>query len=95
MPEVLNYVFDHKELAGILIKKQDIHEGHWLIYIEFGFSAANITLGPDDPILLPSAIVPVKRIGIQRADQPNQLSVNAAEINPLVETTPKKKKTKK
>jgi hypothetical protein len=83
MPEVLNYVFDHKELAEILIKKQDIHEGHWLIYIEFGFAAANVTSGPDDPSLLPSAIVPVRKIGIQKVDQPNQLSVDASIVNPL------------
>jgi len=88
MSEAINYVFSHKEIAEILIKKQDIHEGHWSIYIEFGLGAANIAVSPEDPNLMPSAIVPVKRIGIQKFDQPNQLSVDAALVNPI---KPKKK----
>jgi hypothetical protein len=83
MSEAINYVFSHKEIAELLIKKQDIHEGHWSIYIEFGLAAANIASSPEDPNLLPSAIVPVKRIGIQKLDQPNQLSVDAAHVNPI------------
>jgi hypothetical protein len=88
MSEAINYVFSHKEIAEILIKKQDLHEGHWSIYIEFGLGAANIASSPEDPNLLPSAIVPVKRIGIHKFDQPNQLSVDAALVNPI---KPKKK----
>ncbi len=83
MSEAINYVFSHKEIAELLIKKQGIHKGHWSISIEFGFAAANISSGPEDPNLFPSAIVPVRRIGIQKIDQPNQLSVDAAEVNPI------------
>lgn len=83
MPEVINYAFTHKEITELLIKKQDIHEGYWAIYIEFGLGAGNIAAGPDDPNMLPAAIIPVKRIGIQRHDQPNQLTVDASQINPV------------
>ena len=84
MSEAINYVFSHKEIAEILIKKQDIHEGYWSIYIEFGLGAANIASSPEDPnVVLPSAIVPVKRIGIHKFDQPNPLTVDAAQVNPI------------
>ncbi len=82
MPEAINYAFNHKEITELLIKKQDIHEGFWTIYIEFALTAANIAASPDDTNLLPAAIIPVKRIGIQRVDQPNQLTIDAAKINP-------------
>lgn len=80
MAEALNYVFDHKELTELLIRKQGIHEGLWAIFIEFGLAGANI--GTDETNVLPAAIVPVKRIGIQRVDEPTPLSVDAAQINP-------------
>lgn len=91
MSEALNYVFSHREIAETLIVKQGIHEGHWSIYIEFALGAANIAAGPEDPNLFPSAIVPVRRIGIQKVDQPNQLSVDASVVNPLVKPVKKRK----
>lgn len=81
MAEVKTYTFDHKELAGILIKEQEVHEGFWAVYIEFGLSAANINL-PSSDELVPAAIVPVKRIGIHRYDTPNNLTVDASVVNP-------------
>jgi hypothetical protein len=82
MPEVINYAFNHKEITELLIKKQDIHEGLWVIYIEFGLGAALVSSGPDDPNILPTAIVPVKRIGIQKQDKPSLLTVDASQVNP-------------
>lgn len=80
MPESNQIVFTHKELAEILVKNQGIHEGLWGIYIEFGFTAANV--GDRTGILQPSAIVPVQKIGIQRFPTPSSLTVDAAQINP-------------
>jgi hypothetical protein len=53
----------------------------WGIAIEFGLAAANMGQGPED--ILPAAIIPVKKIGLQRFKEPNNLTVNAAEVNPL------------
>jgi len=83
MAEARNYAFTHKELAELLVQKQDIHEGHWGIFIEFALAAANVSGGPEDPNLLPAAIIPVKRIGIQKFDQPSPLTVDAALVNPI------------
>ena len=82
MSEVKTYVFDYKEVAEALVKKQNIHEGLWGIYMEFGIGAGNIPAGPSEQVLLPAAIVPVVKIGIQRFDKPSSLTVDAAEVNP-------------
>jgi hypothetical protein len=82
MAEVKTYLFDYKEVAEALVKKQDIHEGLWGIYMEFGIGAANIPSDPSQQTFLPAAIVPVVKIGIQRFDVPSSLTVDAAEVNP-------------
>ena len=63
-----------------LIRFNDVHEGLWGLYIEFGFAAANMGEGPEN--ILPTAIIPVKKIGIQRFNEANNLTVDAAEANP-------------
>jgi hypothetical protein len=88
MPESNQIVFKHKELATILIKNQNIHEGLWGIFVKFGIGAANIGESPEN--LLPAAIVPILEIGLQKFDKETNLSVNAAEVNP-----PKSRETKK
>ncbi len=74
------YSFTHQELAEILIKHKDIHEGLWGIYVEFGIGATNIGQGPDD--LLPAAVVPILKLGLQRFSEPNNLTADAAKVNP-------------
>lgn len=79
--------FEYKEMTELLIKQADVHEGLWGIAIEFNLAVANVSatmgVGPIDMTnLLPAAIAAVKRIGIQRFDQPNNLTVDAAQVNP-------------
>jgi hypothetical protein len=80
MPEATQFLFSFKELAEMMIKKQDLHEGLWAIYVRFGITAANIGFGGDDH--LPTALVPIQEIGLQKADQPSSLTVDAAVVNP-------------
>jgi hypothetical protein len=80
MPEATQIVFTYKEVAEALIKQQSIHEGIWGLYIEFAIQAANV--GPDKDSLHPAAIVPIVRIGLQKFPEENNLSVNAALVNP-------------
>jgi hypothetical protein len=83
MAEAKNYLFTYKEIAEALVKAQDIHEGLWAVYVEFGLAAGNIPAGPTDNTVVPAAVVPILKMGIQRAEQPNALTVDAAEVNPL------------
>lgn len=82
MAEVTSYLFDYKELAEALIKKQGIHEGLWGICMQFGIIAGNIPTDPSEQTILPAAIVPIVKVGIQRFDNPSSLTVDAAEVNP-------------
>jgi hypothetical protein len=87
MAEATNYLFDYQEVAEALIKKQDLHEGLWQIAIEFGFGAQNIR----SPIgFAPAAIIPVQRVGLVRTQEANNMTVNAAEVNPASATKARK-----
>jgi len=92
MAEASQYVVSYKELAEVLIKRENIHEGLWGVIVRFGIQAANISLGGGDPI--PSAIVPVLEIGIQREVNATPLTVDAAVVNPLPAAAKKKKGAK-
>ncbi len=89
MAEVKSIEFNYKEVAEALIKHNDIHEGLWGISIKFGIQAANISAGPGED-LTPAAIVPVLKIGLQKFEEENSLSVDAAKVNPSKKRNHKK-----
>lgn len=80
MAEADSYLFDYREVAEALVKKLDIHEGFWGVGIEFGFAVNNIKT-PNG--FAPAAILPVNKIGLNRWQEPNNLTVDAAEVNPV------------
>jgi len=80
MAKVNQYVFDFKEVVEALLRKQGIHEGIWGIFVEFGLAAANA--GQTDEQLLPTAIIPIKKIGIHRLEKETNLAVDASKVNP-------------
>jgi len=100
MAEIEQLFFDYKEIVTALIIKEGIHEGIWAIYVEFGLVAANMgfaeegktnpTLHEPPTNLLPTAMVPIKRIGLVRATAISEISVDAAVVNPKPRTAKKK-----
>jgi hypothetical protein len=77
--------FDFKELAAILVKERKIHSGHWGVFLRFGIAAGNVNMQPEDTTaegLYPTALVPIIEIGLQQFAEPNNLSVDAAKVNP-------------
>jgi hypothetical protein len=74
----ITYTF--KELAEILVKEQNIHAGLWGLYVRFGIRALNT--GESDTDLKPTALVPILDIGLQKFEDLNNLSVDAAVVNP-------------
>ena len=64
MPETKSIAFSYKEVVESLIRYNNIHEGLWDLYVEFGLGAANIASGPGE--YSPAAIIPLKKIGIQK-----------------------------
>lgn len=86
--------FTYPQLAELLVKESDIHEGHWGIFLGFGLGGGNLPIG--DPggqmVLRPAAIVPVSEIGIQEFDEPNPLTIDAAKVNPKPKGSPRRRK---
>ena len=80
---LINYSF--KELATLMVKDRGIHEGFWGVYVRFGISAANA--GASDSDLKPTALVPIVELGLQKFEEVNNLSVDAAVENPPTPAT--------
>jgi hypothetical protein len=78
MPEVSQIEFTHQELVTQLIKAAGLHEGKWMLLVNFNFSAGNF--GASATEAFPGAIVAVSKIGLVRAteDAPDGLVVDAS-----------------
>ena len=80
-PESQPIAFTHAQVAEALIKYHNIHEGLWGLYVEFGIAASNAGPSPDQ--LNPAAIVPILKIGLQKFNKPNNMTADAAIVNPI------------
>jgi hypothetical protein len=80
MAEPTQFLFTYKEVVTALLKQQGIHEGIWALAINFGIGAINA--GPNAEQLAPAAIVPILGVGIQKATEVNNMSVDASLVNP-------------
>lgn len=90
MSEIDRYSFTHKEVVEALIKAQGLHEGIWGLSVEFGIGAVNA--GPSEDQILPTAVVPIVKMGIVKGLKENNLFLDAAKVNPVRTTsTPRKK----
>jgi hypothetical protein len=87
MAETNQIVFTHQEVVECLIKKHGIHEGIWGLYVRFGLKATNVGViadpgVPADGDVYPAAIIPLLQLGVQRFPEMNNLTVDAAVVNP-------------
>lgn len=83
-------MFSLEEIAQALMIKQGINEGLWSIGVEFIFSAT--LAGPNKDELLPSGIVGVSKLGLNKSDKEGVLTFNAAKLNPEKKVTKRAKK---
>lgn len=69
-----------RDLAGVLVKHYDLHEGHFDLLVEFRIGTGPV--GPEPAALTPGVMIGVSRIGLMpsRADGPT--TVDAAIVNP-------------
>jgi len=94
LAEVRQVVFSHKEVVEALVRKQGLTEGIWGLYVEFGIGAANVGTSHEQPDLLPAAIVPIVKIGLQRYESENNLAVDAATLTSAPGSAGARKKSK-
>ena len=90
MAEIKTISLTYKEVVEALIKQQKIHNGIWQLVVEFGIAAVNMRIGKEE--LSPSAIVPVKNIGLTRVEKESPLALDASIVNPKVKPKRKSKK---
>jgi hypothetical protein len=82
MAEPRQIAFSYTEIAELMVKQQNIHEGLWSIFLEFGIGAAHTSTTPHGTAV-PTAIVPVQQMGLIRADEEIPgITVDAAVVNP-------------
>ena len=62
MSEEKKYLITYKEIVEYLLKKHDVHEGIWGIYVEFKF--VGINAGGPGSDLIPASLSGVSKIGI-------------------------------
>ncbi len=87
MPETRQIAFPCNEITTLLLKQADIHEGLWGIVFEFGLLGGMVPFPPLGNAMVPAAILGIPKIGIQRFDTANPLTVDAAEVNPPITPT--------
>jgi hypothetical protein len=80
MGEPSQIIFSYKEVAEALVKKQGIREGIWGLFFKFGLAASN--MGPNESHLKPAAVMAILEIGLQKFEKENNISVDAAKVNP-------------
>ena len=71
--------FQLRDVAVALLKLADVHEGLWQIQVMFANSATNINLNGH---LTPSAITSVAGVQLGRVEALDELTVDAAKVNP-------------
>lgn len=64
MGEPSNYTFDLKEVAEMLVRKQGITDGQWLIGFEFIFTAG--MMGPSSPEALPGTMTLINKVTLAK-----------------------------
>ena len=93
MAEATQLMLSHKELVGLILKKEGINTGIWTIAVEFILGVG--VAAPPNQDGMPTAMSSVSRIGIQQAPELTSTTFDAAELNPVEEKPEKKRSPQK
>jgi len=76
------YSFNWLEIAELMVKRQEIHEGEWMASVEFGLNVGLMGQNPADT--RPGVMLQVSGIQLVKAPpgSPSHLVVDAAKVNP-------------
>ena len=69
-----------KEVAELLVKQYDLHEGLYDLLLEYQFAFGNF--GPTPTQITPGAMIGLAKLGLTRVEKLGPLTVDAAQINP-------------
>lgn len=70
-----------------MLKEKGIHEGLWMLQVEFTMSAGNF--GASEDVAIPTSFLGVSRLGMVQVPklELSNLTVDAAEVNPAKTAT--------
>jgi hypothetical protein len=80
-----------RDLAIVLVKHYGHHTGKFDLQVEFQIGMGAV--GPDPKALTPGAVIGLSKIGLVQAVVDGPSTVDAANVNPAVKKTAKKKLT--
>lgn len=82
MPEVRQVRYSLKELTALMVRDQGIRSGLWMIWTRFGHTATNIYPPEDAPdgVAGPAVVSMLVEAGIQRAQEPGPLTIDASDV---------------
>ena len=69
-----------KDLAEVLVKHYNLHEGLYAVSIEFQIAVGAV--GPTPDVAVPGAMLGVSGVGLVKADSPSPQTIDASEVNP-------------
>jgi hypothetical protein len=69
-----------RELAAILVKHYDLHEGRYDLLVEYQIGMG--AFGPDPASTTPGAMIGISKVGLMPAQGDGPTSVDAAIVNP-------------
>ncbi|MEA2413649.1 MAG: hypothetical protein QOI58_306 [Thermoanaerobaculia bacterium] len=74
-------IFEFREVVEMMLRRENIREGKWVLAVEFGIGAINVA-EPGTTDARPAAIVPIVNMGILRNDKSEleNLAVDASTL---------------
>lgn len=81
---ITEHRFTYEQLARMMMREQNIHEGLWMVSV--GFAMIGVNAGPEPDKILPSAIVGVQNFGLVSTAEQGPLVFDAAVLNPPEKT---------
>lgn len=85
MAEPTQYTFGFEEIAQMMLKAAGIHEGRWVVGLEFNVVVAPVGIKPDEAY--PGAVIGAQKLILSAAgDQPTppNLTFDATKLNPRI-----------
>lgn len=82
MAEIKQISYTNKEVLILMLKDQNIHDGHWILGAGFSFGAMTMGQSQDGTDASPTAIATLSGLNIERVPEPLPFSVDASEVNP-------------
>jgi hypothetical protein len=92
MAATSQYTLTHKEVLELIVKHLNLHDGHWMIGLNFSFGPGNF--GPEPNSMSPGVAIGVNGFTLTRVDPsllsadpiirpPPSLVADAAAVNPV------------